>query len=63
MLPSNGHANDAQGRSARTKFVQMFAELQVAYCEMEKRVSLNDRPIMMNCHVLYVGREIRHAVC
>lgn len=62
-LPSNGHANDAQGRSARTKFVQMFAELQVTYCEMEKRVSLNDRPIMMNCHVLYVGREIRHAVC
>lgn len=39
----------------------MFAELQTARCEMKKRVSLNDRPIMMNRHVLYVGREIRHA--
>jgi len=27
ILPSNGHADDAQGRSARAKFVQMFAEL------------------------------------
>lgn len=59
-LPSNGHADDAQGRSARAKFVQMFAELQAARCEMEKRVSLNDRPIMMNRHVPYVGRQIRH---
>lgn len=54
------NANDAQGRSARVKFVQMFAELQTARCEMKKRVSLNDRPIMMNRHVSYVGREMRH---
>jgi len=27
---------------------------------MKKCVSLNDRPIMMNRHVLYVGHEIKH---
>lgn len=30
-------------------------------CEMKKRVSLNDRPIAVNRHVLYIGHEIRHA--